>query len=77
MADLERLRPIETSPLAPLRERQRRKHEREVDLARELSDERRGAEDESESDDASAEVLDAPVAPRAEDEAGGRVDLTA
>lgn len=76
MADLERLRPIETSPIAPLRERPRRKNERDFDLARELADERREA-DEPATDGASPEVLDAPVAPRAEDEAGSRVDLTA
>ncbi|HVS18847.1 MAG TPA: hypothetical protein VMT18_09635 [Planctomycetota bacterium] len=77
MADLEGLRPIETSPLTPLRERPRRKNDHDFDLQRELAGERREDEDEPASDGASAEVRDAPVAPRAEDEAGGRIDLTA
>jgi len=76
MADLERLRPIEPAPLSPLRERPRRKHEHDFDLQRELEREQREEAPEPTSED-TAEALDAPVAPRGDDEAGARVDLTA
>lgn len=76
MADVDRLRPIEPAPLAPLRERPRRRNEHDFDLQRELSREHDEEPDEPQSEDV-AEALEAPVAPRGEDEAGGRVDLTA
>jgi len=78
MADFEpSLRPIEPAPLTPLRERQRRGQERPFDLERELDgrDGQRDAADEAPA--AKPPTLDAPVAPREADEAGGRLDVTA
>lgn len=78
MADFESsLRPIEPAPLAPLRERQRRGQERPFDLERQLGGRRAEPGDESTAAQPESEARDAPVAPRAEDEAGGRLDVTA
>lgn len=75
MVDFEpSLRGIEPAPLTPLRERQRRGQERAFDLERELDGERRRRDDEPAPPPPAA---DAPVAPRAEDEAGGQLDVTA
>lgn len=79
MADFDpALRPIETQPLRPLHERQRRGNERAFDLERELSERSRSRPEEpAEPSEPVPEHEDAPVAPRAEDEAGGRLDVTA
>jgi hypothetical protein len=78
MADFEpSLRAIEPAPLTPLRERQRRGQERPFDLEREL-DGRSGAREAADEQPAATPPdLDAPVAPRDADEAGGRLDVTA
>jgi hypothetical protein len=70
------LRPIEPAPLAPLsplRARQRRGDGRAFDLERELEGEAQPEPDP----DSPHSAADAPVAPRADDEAGGRLDVTA
>ena len=78
MVDFEpSLRPIEPAPLTPLRERQRRGQGRPFDLEREL-DGRNGAREATDEQPATTSPdLDAPVAPREADEAGGRLDVTA
>ena len=68
------LRPIEPSPLTPLRERQRRGNERAFDLERELGEH---PEDPQSEQPVADEHEDAPLAPRADDEAGGHLDVTA
>ena len=78
MADFEpSLRPIEPAPLTPLRERQRRGQERPFDLERELDGRNGEPETADEASSATPPNLDAPVAPREADEAGGRLDVTA
>lgn len=75
MVDFEpSLRPIEPAPLSPLRERRRRGQGRAFDIERELEDEQRKPDDPLASP---ASAHDSPVAPRAADEAGGHLDVTA
>ena len=63
-----------STPLAPLRERRRRGQGRAFDLERELDDAPR---EPVAPEAAGAPAQDTPVAPRADDEAGGRLDVTA
>jgi hypothetical protein len=78
MADFEpSLRPIEPAPLTPLRERQRRGQERPFDLERELDGRNDGRDGAAEAAATTPPPLDAPVAPRDADEAGGCLDVTA
>lgn len=66
------LRPIGPAPLAPQRERRRGGQGRAFDLERELGDAPREPEAPKAPDGPSDQV-----APRADDEAGGRIDVTA